>query len=327
MINRRVALLGGTLGLAALDGRLATAAPTKLRIAALRSGSLGWLLETIRAEGLDARADLELDIVDVATNQAGPVALLAGDVEMIVSDWTWALRQRASGEDFKFAPFSSALGAVMVPPGSPARSLADLAGKRLGVAGSAIDKSWLLLRAYTRKTIGKDAAELVVPVFAAAPLLTEEIRNGRLDAVLNFWPFAARLAAQGYQRLIDMTDVLKTLDIAPVPPMVGFVWRERLELAKRSVPAAFLAAVVAGNQVLAQSGAAWERVRHLVKPANEAEFAALKAYYRAGIPGRWSEVETWSAEKLTQLLIELGDKELMGPGTRFDAKLFHASNG
>ena len=154
MIDRRAALFGGTLGLAALTSRAATAAPAKLRIAALRSGSLGWLLETIRAEGLDAKADLELDIVDVATNQAGPVALLAGDVDMIVSDWTWALRQRSLGEDFKFAPFSAALGAVMVPPGSPARSLADLAGKRLGVAGSAIDKSWLLLRAFARKTIG-----------------------------------------------------------------------------------------------------------------------------------------------------------------------------
>jgi len=327
VIDRRAALLGGTLGLAALGRRPASAAPTRLRIAALRSGSLGWLLETIRAEGLDAKAGLEFDVVDVATNQAGPVALLAGDVEMIVSDWTWALRQRSLGEDFKFAPFSSALGAVMVPPGSPARSLDDLAGKRLGVAGSAIDKSWLLLRAYARKTTGKDAADLTTPVYAAAPLLTEEIRSGRLDAVLNFWPFAARLAAQGYRRLIDMADVLKALDITPAPPMVGFVWRERLEIAKGSALAAFFGAVAAGNQVLAQSDAAWERVRHLVKPASEAEFAALKSYYRAGIPGRWSEAETRSAEKLTQLLIELGDKELIGPGTRFDAKLFHATSG
>jgi NitT/TauT family transport system substrate-binding protein len=327
MINRRAALFGGTLGLAALGGRPSAAAGTKLRIAALRSGSLGWLLETIRAEGLDVKAGLELDVVDVATNQAGPVALLAGDVDMIVSDWTWALRQRSLGEDFKFQPFSSALGAVMVPPASPARGLADLAGKRLGVAGSAVDKSWLLLRAYARKTTGKDMAELATPVFAAAPLLTEEIRNGRLDAVLNFWPFAARLSAEGYRRLLDMTDVLKALDIAPVPPMVGFVWRERLDAVKQPALAAFFGAVSAGNQILAQSDAAWERVRALVKPATEAEFAALKTYYRAGIPGRWSEAETRSAEKLTQLLIELGDKELLGPGTRFDAKLFHVPSG
>ena len=327
MIDRRAALFGGALGLAGLAGRPSAATPTKLRIAALRSGSLGWLLETIRREGLDAKADLELDVVDVATNQAGPVALLAGDVEMIVSDWTWALRQRSMGEDFKFAPFSSALGAVMVPPGSTARGLPDLAGKRLGVAGSAVDKSWLLLRAYALRTIGKDISEFATPVFAAAPLLTEEIRNGRLDAVLNFWPFAARLAAQGYHCLIDMAEVLKAIDIAPVPPMVGFVWRERLESAKGTALAAFFGAVSAGNQVLAQSDTAWERVRHLVKPAGEAEFAALKSYYRAGIPGRWGEAETRSAEKLTQLLIELGDKELMGPGTRFDAKLFHATSG
>jgi NitT/TauT family transport system substrate-binding protein len=318
MIDRRAALFGGTLGLAGLLRRPSAAAQTTLRIAALWSGSLGWLLETIRVEGLDTGAGLRLEIVNVATNQAGPVALLAGDVEIIVSDWTWALWQRSAGEDFKFAPFSSALGAVMVPPGSTARGLADLAGKRLGVAGSAVDKSWLLLRAYARKTIGRDIAE-------AAPLVTEEMRYGRLDAVLNFWPFAARLAAEGYRRLIDMTEVFEALEIAPVPPMVGFVWRERLEAAKGSALASFFGVVAAANAVLARSDAAWERLRPLAK-ANEAEFAALKAYYRAGIPGRWGEAETRSAEKLTRLLIELGDKELIGPGTRFDAKLFHAAN-
>jgi NitT/TauT family transport system substrate-binding protein len=84
----------------------------------------------------------------------------------------------------------------------------------------------------------------------------------------------------------------------------------------------FLAAVKAANQILATSDAAWERLRDLVKAANEAEFAALRAYYRSGIPDAWGPAETRSAERLTDLLIELGDKELMGSGTRFDPELF-----
>ena len=52
--------------------------------------------------------------------------------------------------------------------------------------------------------------------------------------------------------------------------------------------------------MLAKSDAAWERIRQLVKPANDAEFAAIKAYYRAGIPPPWTGAETRSAEKLTQ---------------------------
>lgn len=326
MLTRRSSLFGGLAlltGLAAPVRGQISAAP--LRISSLRFGSLSWLLDTIRDRRIDAKLALKLDIVEAATSQAGPIALMAGAADVIVSDWTWALRQRSAGEDVLFKPFSSALGAVMVPNGSLVRSLADLKGKRLGVAGSAIDKSWLLLRAYGQKTIGKDIAEIASPVFGAAPLLTEEIRNGRLDAVLNFWTFAARLQGHGFERLLNMADVLKGLGIEPTPPLVGFVFRERTLAAKRPAFEAFFDAVAQGNTVLAQSDAAWERLRPLVKPANDPELAAIRSFYRAGIPGPWGQAETRSAEKLFALLVELGDKELVGPGTRFDARLFHGA--
>lgn len=323
MIDRRM-LLAGASAVALWAGlpRFASASVATLRVASLKFGSLSWLLETIRAEGLDAKHAVQIDVREVATNQAGPVALLAGEADVIVSDWTWAMRQRSLGDKVRFAPYSSALGAVMVPNGSPVTSLEDLTGKRLGVAGTAIDKSWLLLRAYSQKTLGKDIAEFTRPVFGAAPLLTEEIRQGRIDAVLNFWTYAARLSASGFRQLLSMTDALKALGIEPVPALVGFVWREETETGKREALTSFLAAVKAGNQVLATSDAAWERLRNLVKPADDAEFAALRAYYRSGIPNGWGPAETQSAERLTNLLIELGDKELMGSGTHFDPELF-----
>jgi len=299
--------------------------PSLLRVSSLRFGSLSWLLDTIRDQGLDAKLGVKIDVVDVATSQAGPIALLAGDVDVIVSDWIWALRQRSAGEDLLFVPFSSALGALMVPAGSPVRSLADMAGKRLGVAGGPIDKSWLLLKAYSRQTIGRDIADIARPVFAAAPLLSEEIRNGRIDAVLNFWTFAARLQGSGFVRLLDMAEVLKLLGIEPVPTLIGFVFRQRSLTAKRPMFQAFFSAVTDGNAVLAHSDAAWERLRPLVQPANDAELAAIRSFYRAGIPAPWGEAESRAAERLFDILAVFGDKELVGPRTRFDAKLFHGA--
>lgn len=327
MIDRRT-ILGGTAAAVAAGilPRMAGASAGSLRIASLKFGSLSWLLDTIKAEGLDQKAGLRLDIIEVATNQAGPVALLSGDADVIVSDWTWAMRQRALGEKVKFSPYSSALGAVMVPKASGIKSVGDLTGKRLGVAGSAIDKSWLLLRAYSRKTLGKDVADIASLNFGAAPLLTEELRNGRLDAVLNFWTYSARLAGQGYVQLLSMADVLKDLGVAPVPPLVGFVWRERTEAEKGAQIAALMGAVHEGLAVLATSDAAWERLRPLVRPANDAELAAIRTFYRSGIPGPWTDAETQSAEKLMGLLIELGDKELVGNATRFDAELFRTAS-
>jgi NitT/TauT family transport system substrate-binding protein len=326
MISRRgILLAGGAFTLAGLGlPRQASAAGT-LRVASLRFGSLSWMLETMRAEAIADKLGLTITVLDVATSQAGPVALLSGEAEVIVSDWPWALRQRAMGEYVKFAPYSSALGAVMVAPDSPVKTLADLKGKRLGVAGGAIDKSWLLLRAYSRQELGTDIAQLALPSYGAAPLITEETRSGRLDAVLNYWTYAARLQGDNYRTVIGMDDVLKALGIEPVPSMVGFVWREETEQAKSAEIAAFLTAVEQTNAVLATSDAAWDHIRPLVKPENDAEFAAIKAYYRAGIPRPWTGEETKAAEKLTQVLVDVGGAQLLGSDTQFDPKLFHAA--
>lgn len=325
--RRRVLMTGGAAALASfgLAPTRASAETGTLRIASLRFGSLSWLLETIRAEGIADKVGLRIVVVEVATNQAGPVALLSGEAELIVSDWPWALRQRALGEHVKFAPYSSALGAVMVAPQSPIQTLADLKGVKLGVAGGAIDKSWLLLRAYSKKVLGVDIATFADPVYGAAPLLTEETRSGRIDAVLNFWTYAARLEGDNYRNILGMDDVLQALDIKPVPSLVGFIWREETEAKKGAEIAAFLSAVEQGNAVLATSDAAWDRIRHLVRPESDGEFAAIKAYYRAGIPAPWTGAETRSAEKLTQILVGVGGAQLLGNDTQFDPKLFHAA--
>lgn len=324
MITRRTWLAGttATLGAAALPHPV-YAQPGALRVASLKFGSVSWLLATIKAEGLEAANGFRLDTLEIATNQAGPVALLAGEVDMIVSDWTWALRQRSLGDKLKFAPYSSALGSLMVPIDSPIKSLSDLKGKRLGIAGTAIDKSWVLLGAYAKKSIGVDLATYVTPVFGAAPLLTEEIKNGRLDAVLNFWTFAARLSGAGYRQVLTMADVLKGLGVEPAPALVGYIWKEELAAKKGAELAGFLKAAAGANVVLRKDDAAWVRIRDLVKPQSDAEFTAIRDYYRAGIPGAWTAAETAAARKLTELLIELGSKDVIGSGTKFDGELFH----
>lgn len=326
MMDRRglLAGAGAAAAVAALPWQ-ARAAGGALKVASLKFGSLSWLLETIRAEGLEAATGFKLDVLDVATNQAGPVALLAGEADVIVSDWTWALRQRSMGDKLKFAPYSSALGSLMVAKDSPVATLADLKGKKLGVAGTAIDKSWILLRAYARKTIGADLADVVTPVFGAAPLMTEELKAGRIDAVLNFWTFAARLSGGGYRQVLSMADVLKGLGVEPPPALVGFIWKEETAARKGAEIAAFLEASRRGNAVLKSSDAAWERIKGQVKPQSDGEFTAIRDYYRAGIPGGWTAAETASAEKLTGILLELGSKDVMGSGTRFDADLFHTA--
>ncbi|HVZ03711.1 ABC transporter substrate-binding protein [Hyphomicrobium sp.] len=323
-LTRRQALTAAAaLATTAVLPRSARASAKPVRLTSVKFGSVSWLIETIRAEGIDKKHGLNLQVIEVANNPAAPIALLSGSADVIVSDWTWALRQRAKGYDLKFAPYSAALGSVMVPKDSTIKSLADLKGKRLGVAGTGIDKSWILLRAYSREKLGKDIANFAEPIFGAAPLVTAEFNGGRLDAVLNFWTYAARLQASGARQLLSMSDVVKGLGVSPTPALVGFIWSDK-EVKDNSIPVdVLLSAVVDANAVLAKSNAAWTRLKPLIRPKSDAELAAIRDYYRSGITGPWGSQETAAAKKLTNLLIDLGDAELVGDGTRFDQNLFH----
>ena len=332
MMNRRELMLGtlaasaaaSSLGGIAAAPALAALAP--LKVAAVKFGSVNWLLETIKAEGLDAKQGLTIVPVELSNNQAGPISLLSGGSDVIVSDWPWALRQRGLGEALKFAPYSSALGAVMVAAASDIKTLDQLAGRRLGVAGSAIDKSWILLQTYARKKIGLDLAAKSTVQYGAAPLLTEQLRSGSLDAALNFWTQNVRLDPAGFRQILSMKEVLSALEIDPVPAFVGFIWKEATAAGKSAEIAAFLAAAQAANAILATSDPAWDRLKPLVRAGSDPEFAAVRSAYRAGIVPAWRDADMKSAEKLMQLLIESGDSELTGAGTKFDPKLFHVAN-
>lgn len=331
MLDRRESLLLG--GAAAVCGLLpahrARAADGVVRLTSIKFGTINWLVDTIRNEGLDKKHGIDLQVVEVANTHAAPIALLSGQADIIVSDWTWALRQRAKGQDFKFSSYSSALGSLMVPKDSAIKTIDDLAGKKIGVAGTGIDKSWVLLRAYSRKVLGKDKdiAKTSETVFGAAPLIAEEFRSGRLDACLNFWTYAARLEGDGARQVLSMSDIIKAMEIEPVPALVGFIWSDKAANAGKVPVDAFLAAANDANAVLAQSDAAWDKLKPLVKPQSDREFESIKAHFRSGIVKPWGAAETSAAEKLTNLLIELGEEDLVGDGTHFDPNLFYTKAG
>ena len=91
----------------------------------LKFGTVSWELDVIKQHGLDKAAGIDLDIVELANNQATAVALQAGEVDVIVTDWLWVSRQRADGAPFTFAPYSTSVGSLMV-----SRRFADQESRR-----------------------------------------------------------------------------------------------------------------------------------------------------------------------------------------------------
>src|SRR5947209_1529543 len=174
-------------GVALLCGLLAgqARAADRLRIAVQRTGTLAWEMSVIRAQGLDKEADLDLQSVDVASVDAAIIALRSGAVDIIVTDWLWVSRERSLGANFVFYPYSSAIGAVVANPAKGVTNLRDLIGRKLAVAGGPLDKSWLLLQAWARRT-GLDLRRATNVVYGAPPLLAEKAAQGEVDAALEY---------------------------------------------------------------------------------------------------------------------------------------------
>jgi NitT/TauT family transport system substrate-binding protein len=322
-LTRRQVVVGGSAAAvsAALPAWPARAAKP-LKIATLKFGTVNWLLDTMKAESERAGKPAPFERLELASTQALTVALQASQCDLTVSDWPWAMRRRIEGEPFRFAPYSSALGALMIGKDSKIAGVKDLKGKKVGVAGGPIDKSWLLFRAWAHKEVEGDIAAMVEPVFGAPPLLNEQLRLGRIDAVLTFWNFAARLDAEGFKRMIDVADVMAQLGLKPQPPMVGFVWRETLFETAGGELETFFQAVKAANETLRTSDEAWARLKPSMQVQSDAEFTRLRDYFRAGVPGPWGQAELASSQKLYGLLSELGGAEFVGPNPRFDPGLF-----
>jgi NitT/TauT family transport system substrate-binding protein len=310
---RRIAAAGAALVLAvlALAGNARAADP--LRVGVLKFGTVSWELDVIRQHGLDTAEGFAVEPVELASTPATLVALQAGSVDTVVSDWFWVSRQRASGADWTFFPFSTAVGALVAAPQSPVRTLADLKGRRLGIAGSAVDKSWLILRAAAAQQSGLDLERDTDKSFAAPPLLDAELAAGRLDAVLTYWPFAARLEARGMRQIMSVGDAMHALGFESAVPMVGYVVAEHWAAAHRPLLAAFVRASRRAEELLAGSDEEWTRIAPRTGAHDAAELVKLRDAYRAGIPRHWGDAERRDAERLYVLLAKIGGEALAGP--------------
>src|SRR5215831_10297631 len=148
----------------AIAGATSATAADRIRLAVQRTGTLAWELDVIKAHGLDRKLDLAIETIELASTEAGKIALKGGSADLMLSDWLWVARERSLGDNLVFHPSSSTLGAVMVPAQSAIREIIDLRGKKLAVAGGPLDKSWLLLQALARQS-GLDLKKQAVVVY------------------------------------------------------------------------------------------------------------------------------------------------------------------
>ena len=321
MISRRGALRLAALGTAAILSKQGEAfAAAKVRIGVLKFGTVSWELDTLKHHRFDTANGIDLEVVYFAGEDATNVAMLAGEIDIIVSDWLWVSRQRSEGDDVTLAPYSTAVGAIMVKEESPIRTIADLNDKKIGVAGGPLDKSWLLIQALAKRDHGVDLATSNDIVFGAPPLVSEKAMQGELDAVLNFWHFCARLEATGFRRLIGADNAAKALGASGPVSALGYVFHDKWANENPEAAKGFVKSSAQAKDLLAKSDEEWQRLAPIIR-AQGKELEKLRDRYREGIPMRPVAAEEADASRLYLILAEIGGEKLVGsaaemaPGT------------
>jgi NitT/TauT family transport system substrate-binding protein len=313
-------LTGAVIALG-LSAASALAETPVLKASVLKFGTVNWELDVIKHNGFDTANGFTLEVDGVAGGSAAQVAFQAGETDVIVSDWLWVARQRAAGRDYVFIPYSKAVGGVLVPSASTARSLKDLEGGKIGIAGGPLDKSWLILQAYAQQEHGFDLASATEQVFGAPPLIFKTALSGDTAGAINFWHFMAKMEAAGMRKLIDVADAAEALGLDPNTPLLGYVMTGEMLRDNPALVNGLAAASRQAKDLLAENDVEWDRIRDRMNAKTDAQFTALKAGFRAGIPEAGA-VDEEAAARMLALMADLGGEDLVGKATTLPEGVF-----
>lgn len=294
-----------------------------LKAAVLKIGTVNWELDVIKHNGLDVKNGFNLEVQGLAGNPATRVAFQGGEADIVVADWIWVARQRAEGKDFVFIPYSTAVGGLMVKNDSGLNSLEDLKGKKIGIAGGPVDKSWLLIQALATQTLDLDLVSETEQVFGAPPLIFKSALSGDVDGAINFWHFGAKMQAAGMRPLISVQDAAETLGLSSDTPLLGYVVKGEMLRENPELVAGLAAASREAKAILAANDAEWDRIRPRMNAKKDSQFDALKAGFRAGIPASQTVNEA-NAAALLELMAKLGGEKLVGGAMTMPEGVFYS---
>ncbi len=289
-----------------------------IRLAVLKFGSVNWELNVIKHHKIDKANNLNIKIIPLTNKDATSIALMSNEADVIVTDWIWVNKQRARGKDFTFIPYSTSAGSLMVKKSSNTTNIMELKDLRVGIAGSSIDKSWLLLRAYGMKTYGIDFKNYFKPSYAAPPLINGLIKNNELDASFNYWNYTARLKANNYREILNFNEVLIALNIEENLPLIGYVFRESFANSNAELIKKFIESSKKAKQILLESNDEWLRIVEFTGAKNIKTLEALRDSFRQGIPQTDIKSIEKSLKKTYRILADIGGKKLVGKSLDLD---------
>ncbi len=318
--------IGATAILAAMLSGLASAFAAELVFVGVPLfGPAPWEIDVIEHHNLAAVEDLQIEIVDIGGKLVPPVALETEATDFVMTDHLFISQQRWQGADYTFVPHTKLGGNLIARSDSGITAIEDLDGKSIAIANGISEHSWLLFRAYSRAALETDIGAVLESItkVSSPSLLSDPIRSGAVNAVVNEWQPSVRLRHLGNRQILSIDDTLDALGLADQPAIHGWAFRESFAQEYPDIAMGFLRVSLEARRILLTSDAEWDRLRLSLPVQDEAELVAMREAYRAAIITSYGTEQRIAAEQFFDILRREGGvdyvagTEALAPGTFF----------
>ena len=228
-----------------------------VRIMISPAGTMGIAPAVIKKYELDKKHGFNLEVISYSDQKSATAAIQGKSAEMVVFDWLATARLRASGTPVVgIAPFLTYVNSVIVPKDSKLNTLADLKGKRVGVAHKT-GFDWVIMQAAAEKLNKMDLGRDVEVREGAVPLLRGLIEKGDLDATQMWNSLAPEMLASGkYRTMVTIRELTQQMGL-PTVPFLMFSMREDYAKQNPGNAKAFVAAYRDAADILMKNEEVW----------------------------------------------------------------------
>jgi NitT/TauT family transport system substrate-binding protein len=263
-------------------------------------------LAAMQAKALEKKYGLDLKIIPMASPAAIHIAITGHQADVVFSTWqTYAVGRSKGGDPLVIAPVNYYVNGIIVRKDSPAKSLPDLIGKKIGTSYGPGHGTALLLQYAAKKEFGIDLGTQTELREAATPLLLGLLEKGDLDAVYLGEPNLTKSWAGGkYKQIWDVDEAFKKLG-KPVPLQLCVVTTDQAMKTKREALKKFVAAYDEAKIILTRDDQIWPELAKEVNLKGDEEVGMLKKNLQASYVRTWNKSFIDSELKLNYEIADL----------------------
>ncbi len=269
-------------------------------------------LAALQSKGLEKKYGLDLKITPLASPSAIHIAIGGHQVDVVFSTWqTYSVSRSKGGDPLIVAPVNFYVNGIIVKKDSPAKSLKDLIGKKLGTSYGPGHGTSLLLQYAAQKEFGLEINGAMEMREAAAPLLLGLLEKGELDAVYLGEPNLTKSLLGGkYRQIWDVDEAFKKMGKV-VPLQLCVVTTDQSLQTKKEALRKFLAAYAEAKNILATDNQIWKELAKEVDIKGDDGVEVLRKNLQS------SYVQTWNKSFIDNELKMNYEMASMQKGVKF----------